>query len=357
MGIFYFLKPLFEQTKAPEPPLSTQEKKTTSLSQNKNTSLKFTLSSKERTYDRHMLSEGIPLGDILLLYKSDGKPENDYVPSYLLYDYNINATDEYDNLLGKGYLRWGTPKENLDILKVTDLKNILKFHQLPMTGRKQDLINRICDNLSEDEVSTFATDRCYKITESGSALLDKYKNVIWGHRNSSQDGIVNAFSFENRLSEDPVQVAVELLENSIPAEIQKGHFDIASSRYEQMSNYKDGDVLPLMQSFCLQISGLGNYSGELLECPEYWRGISTPMKSSIALDRLTDTDIENAFREAWRKTYPLFPISVVNNEQDALNLLFFALNNKKKDFDALMKALYKKVPKEYRMDDIMDEFT
>lgn len=302
-----------------------------------------------RSYNKHLLSEGISLGSVVLLWWCDGKSIEAYIPRYFLYDYSINANIEFIKLFDKGFLRWSTPKEHLESLKVIELKNILEKYGLPVSGRKKiELIDRIKANLTDEDLATNINGKVYKVTELGNSILRKYSNIIWGHKNNSKDGSVNAFTFENKLTGTPESYAIEILENAFILDIKNRDFGMSTIRLKNISNYRGGDIDALMQSFCIEISGLNN-SGRYLWVPEYYPHLGKSLKAEIVRNDLNDIEIEDRLKTAWEICYKLFPMSIVNTKQDALDLLFLALNEDKEKFDLLIKKLYKKAPDKYKL--------
>lgn len=302
-----------------------------------------------RSYNKHLLDEGISLGSVVLLWWCDGKSIETYIPRYFLYDYSINANVEFIKLFDKGFLRWSTPKEHLESLKVIELKSILEKYDLPVSGRKKmELINRIKANLTDDDLATIIVGKAYKVTELGNSILNKYSNIIWGHKNNSKDGSVNAFTFEKKLTGTPESYAIEILEDTFISDIKNQDFGMSTIRLKNISNYKGGDIDALMQSFCIEISGLNN-SGRYLWATEYYPYLGKSLKAEIVRNDLNEIEIENKFKEAWEVCYKLFPMSIVNNNQEALELLFLALNEDKDGFNFLIKKLYKKAPDKYKL--------
>ncbi|WP_195935759.1 SAP domain-containing protein [Lactococcus lactis] len=347
MGILGFLKPRRKNVSTASSKIVT---KLPTVNSKEQTRMSEHAVYRTRTYDKHMLEEGIPLGSLVLLWWSEGKKVDSTVPQYFLYDYSINSKKEVEKLFSKGYLRWSTPKEHLKSLKVPELKNILADNDLPVSGRKKiELIERIKTNITDETLSKYITAKSsYKVTEPGEILLKKYSNIIWGHKNNSQDGTINAFTFEKRLIETPNEYAVKLLENSFVKNIKNLDFGLASICLDNISKYKGGDLDALMQRFCFEISGLSNVE-YYLSWYGYFPYLGKSIKSEIAKNDLNEIEIENQFKLAWKKCYALFPSSIVNKESDALDLLFFALNDNKEDFDSLMNELYNKVPSKYKL--------
>lgn len=88
------------------------------------------------------LEDDILPGEIVLLYWLNKNSESKRIPVYFNYDYHLNFETSKQKLISKDYID----------------SNVLK------------------------------------LTDKGSNLLDKYKDIIWAHKNNSKDGIINVES-------------------------------------------------------------------------------------------------------------------------------------------------------------------
>ncbi len=109
-----------------------------------------------------------------LLYINGKSVNSPYIAQYWQYEYNINTVNLIDRLLNENYL---TISSDISFFKVTDLKNILKENNLPMTGKKDDLCKRLTDNLSEESLKNYLskTDKKYILTKKGVEIT---KNLV-----------------------------------------------------------------------------------------------------------------------------------------------------------------------------------
>lgn len=63
--------------------------------------------------------------------------------------------------------------------KVSDLKEILKEHGLKVSGKKDDLIERLGENLSEDELRKHFKSKSFQISEDGIEFVDKNRFILY----------------------------------------------------------------------------------------------------------------------------------------------------------------------------------
>ncbi len=97
-----------------------------------------------------------------------------YVARYWYYTYNIDLKASLELFLKMNLLemRYDFLLENL---KVQELKEILLSKGLNKSGKKQDLINRILDNFSKEELYKLSIKEIYhyKLTDSGKKITDE----------------------------------------------------------------------------------------------------------------------------------------------------------------------------------------
>ena len=105
----------------------------------------------------------------------NGKKTNYEIPSYYsenLFGQNTMAT--LDKFLTKGYLKVSSVDKNMSLCTVQDLKAVLAEHELKTSGKKQELIQRLLENLSTDELKELFPVGVYQLTEKGAKELEKY---------------------------------------------------------------------------------------------------------------------------------------------------------------------------------------
>lgn len=132
---------------------------------------------------------GLTVGEILLLeYCKKGNypnPQGGY-QGFWWFDYGIkDAGAVLKTLENRGFIRYASPIERIETLKVAQLKEILKELDLQTTGKKSDLIERIknSDNLSV--LDGYFKDKKYTLTELGENELkeNEYIPYMNSHKN------------------------------------------------------------------------------------------------------------------------------------------------------------------------------
>lgn len=136
------------------------------------------------------LEQNLLPGDIILLNWLNMKPVTAIPPVYFEYTYGINAAEDREMLKNMGFLQYAAPSDSLKALLVPELKSILRSNSLKVSGKKAELIERIRINADESSYKNLIKPT-FVVTKSGQALLDKYSNLVWAHRNNSKDGNIN----------------------------------------------------------------------------------------------------------------------------------------------------------------------
>lgn len=107
--------------------------------------------------------------------KAVGNDKTDY-PYYLQSTFKILDPVKYHKkLISMGYLEPADVSMSLKCLKVNELKEILKKNNLPVSGKKDDLINTIISNVNCDLLNL---ERFYVPSTLGMAHLKRYEYVF-----------------------------------------------------------------------------------------------------------------------------------------------------------------------------------
>lgn len=133
---------------------------------------------------------GLTVSQILLLeYCKKGKypnPEGGY-QRFWWFDYGVKSVGAVlDQLEKNGFIRLAMPVEILSTLKVNELKNILSSLKLPVSGKKDDLVDRIKQNTDNETLRQFIRSEKYTLTELGEHELaaNEYVSYLHSHKYS-----------------------------------------------------------------------------------------------------------------------------------------------------------------------------
>lgn len=141
--------------------------------------------------------------DIFFLKYIDGlRLENPTIAQYWYYDYNLNYSKEIKKLISAGLLIISNIYINK--LRVEELKNILRHFHLPLTGKKQDLQERIVSNISTSDLSDYLGNEVnyFCATKRGKLLIDNIHESATKNL-ELEDNCINLiidYNFETALS-------------------------------------------------------------------------------------------------------------------------------------------------------------
>lgn len=129
------------------------------------------------------LPEGVLPGDIVMLWRIHFNTftTESIIPQYFEYRYGVDAHASITTLIKLGFAERCNATETLPLLNVTLIRSMLKAHKLSLNGKKAELLQRVIDNIPEQQLATLFSVRKYKITALGSKLLAKYDAIIQKH--------------------------------------------------------------------------------------------------------------------------------------------------------------------------------
>lgn len=78
------------------------------------------------------------------------------------------------------YLEIGKVEKSIELKKVPELKELLAARGLKISGKKSELIQRLTDNISKEELETIFPVRVYEITDAGRKAL-KYYSIVFAN--------------------------------------------------------------------------------------------------------------------------------------------------------------------------------
>jgi hypothetical protein len=139
--------------------------------------------AEERIKDAIASSHGLYPHEILVLnYAQKFLTENNKYQGFWWYRYGVKNVDEVlASLLKRNFLEIGDMKNTLEHKTVENLKNILKKHNLKISGKKVDLIQRLLDEIPSNILDTECPQRVYQLTDLGKEEINKEDYVFYAH--------------------------------------------------------------------------------------------------------------------------------------------------------------------------------
>ena len=94
--------------------------------------------------------------------------------SYAEKIFDHNSIDKH---IEEGFISLSTLEYDLSCVKVADLKGFLSDHNLKVSGKKADLISRIIDNISTNDIRALAPDSYYLLTPKGKVAKEEWQEA------------------------------------------------------------------------------------------------------------------------------------------------------------------------------------
>lgn len=112
--------------------------------------------------------------------------DNSNYAAYFLYECGIRDCVKYHKkLIEEGYFIVAEPGETLELLKLPELKNMLRKLNQPVSGKKAVLIERILENAEEGFLRTYVPETVYKLSSKGTAFLQEHDAYVQIHKNKN----------------------------------------------------------------------------------------------------------------------------------------------------------------------------
>ena len=154
--------------------------------------------------------------------------------------------------------------------KVTEIKTVLKEHGLKVSGKKDELIERLGENLSEEELKQIFPKKVLSVTDKGLKFIEKNKHVFYYDKKTTLKNNIDLDSYDS-LFKEVEYLSDEKIYKIIIDYLLKREDDLVNNnewreyRYNFMalgSVYKDlGDNYKLLDiDFKLFIAGINNFS-------------------------------------------------------------------------------------------------
>lgn len=136
----------------------------------------------------------------------------DYASSYYMggnsfqgfwwYRYGVRDVDKYLlSLLDRGFLEVGDLQNAIEKENATVIKDELRKHGLKVSGRKDELVKRLMEEISHEELNTRFAKRTYQLTELGKQALEEEGYVPYIHRHTLED--LDIWSLNKIIHEPP----------------------------------------------------------------------------------------------------------------------------------------------------------
>ena len=93
--------------------------------------------------------------------------------------YDTTVKDLKKQAIEDGFIEIGPAILEAKNVKVSDLKEILKEHGLKVSGKKDELIERLDENLSDDELERHFKSKNYQISSEGESFIENNRYILY----------------------------------------------------------------------------------------------------------------------------------------------------------------------------------
>ncbi|WP_251855383.1 SAP domain-containing protein [Enterococcus italicus] len=305
--------------------------------------------------------DGLLIGEIILLDWCNHQLKSIAPPGYFAFTYGINYNNSIEKLFSKKLIRIGSPSESLSTLKAPELKEILRAHDLKISGKKIDLISRIQSNIEEDDYSD-SIKESFVITNLGKSILDKYELLVWAHKNGSKDYVVTPASVLPYISsrKNFEKIALKISSDEFIKNIRLNNFPMAqvnlmyqSQLYKKMNDYPTALTNTLL-GLLFEFIGSNNTNGHdhvyFFKNSIFVNNYKSELVDFQKRLNLTNDAILSEMStvyDAYEKNLPA--IKLFENKQEVLDALNVILNGTTENFKEITEFWFNRIPEKYKI--------
>jgi len=208
--------------------------------------------------------------DVIFLERADGHKVGDEFPRYFEYQYGVNPSSLLKKALTNNFLiKSDSMVNNMEKTKNSKLQGVLKKNNLKVSGKKEELIERLITNVSEEELKTAFPDSYYILNDKGKNIIQKNEHIIYYHKSQHLRNEISLDKYHDLLKDKTDEsakydIALELLKNKAMQNRDNGDWGLyRNSLLSKAKVYEDKQdiqsALELYLKIChIDLSGLSN---------------------------------------------------------------------------------------------------
>ena len=123
----------------------------------------------------------LSVAEIYFLDRIAGKATDFEPPGYFEYEYHMDCQATIRGLFQRGYLAFSDSAESVRLADMPALRELAKSKGLKAGGKKADIVQRILDNYTVEELKALNLPKRYALTDSGKAILKRNAALILYH--------------------------------------------------------------------------------------------------------------------------------------------------------------------------------
>ena len=194
------------------------------------------------------------------------------ISNSILKKYDAELDKLKERALTDGLIELEPPLMVANSLKLTDIKKVLKEHNLKVSGKKEELIERLGENLSEEELNSHFKSEKYLITDKGVEFLNNNSYIIYIHKNSEVSEVifpteyVNIFDEREYPQEEVYATLIDYFNGKFINQLNEGKWDDFKKYSNAIASVlKDQGYLEdaMIMRFKVFFFDINNYSEEL----------------------------------------------------------------------------------------------
>ena len=209
----------------------------------------------------------------LVLYLEDvRKNPKKEISNNVLKKYGADLDKIKNQAISDEFIELESPLMVANSLKLTDIKKVLKEHNLKVSGKKDELIERLSENLSQEELESHFKCEKYLITNKGLEFISNNNYIIYIHKNSEVSQVifpteyVNIFDEREYLQEEIYATLIDYFNAKFIKQLNEGKWDdfknysnAISSVLKDQGNLEDAMIM----RFKVFLFDINNYSSEM----------------------------------------------------------------------------------------------
>lgn len=162
-------------------------------------------------------------------------------------------------MINEGYLKALSPEEKLPLLTVVTLKEILKKLNLPVSGKKAVLVDRIIHSKNRTILDEYCSTPLYSLSEKGDQYLKQFDDYVEIHRYKNWGISWQEYDSQHKNGDSFYTTVLAILNERAAKELTYG---LARNDYSYMyqvfcmKNDREQAVKMLLTVFYIQISGV-----------------------------------------------------------------------------------------------------
>ena len=106
--------------------------------------------------------------------------------------FNVDEDSLKSQAISEEFIEYGSPLISARKSTVNDLKEILKSHGLKVSGKKEELIERLGENLDDSELERYFPEKSYRLSQKGFEFLSKNYPIIYIYENDALSSVVSS---------------------------------------------------------------------------------------------------------------------------------------------------------------------